>query len=71
MNKANKEEAEKYKGLFDQVVIADVANIDVDMEEITIDESKIKENNEFKEDISKDVYIAEALNILADLRDLE
>ncbi|MEM6770901.1 MAG: carboxy terminal-processing peptidase, partial [Bacteroidota bacterium] len=71
MDAANKKEAEQYKDLYDQVVTPGVANIDVDMEEITVDESKVKENNEFKENVSKDVYIAEALNILADMRDLE
>ncbi len=71
MDEANKKEAEQYKGLYDQVVTAGVANIDVDMEEIEVDESKIKENREFKENVSKDVYIDEALNILADMRSLK
>ena len=71
MDEANKKEAEQYKGLYDQVVTPGVVNIDVDMEEITVDDSKVKENNEFKENVSKDVYIAEALNILADMRELE
>lgn len=71
MDEANRKEAKQYEGLYDQVVTAGVVNIDVDMEEITVDDSKVKENNEFKANVSKDVYVAEALNILADMRELE
>ncbi|WP_157472112.1 carboxy terminal-processing peptidase [Neolewinella persica] len=71
MDKANKEEAEQYKDLFGNVVIAGVANIEVDMEEIEVDESKKARNDEFKKSVGKDVYIQEALNILRDMRDLE
>ena len=71
MDKANKAEAEKYKDLFDGVVNAGVANIEVDLEEIMVDESKEARNEEFKKGVSKDVYIQEALNIIADMRELE
>lgn len=70
LDEANREEAAQYKGLFDAVVTPGVINIDVDLEEI-VEESKVKENNEFKENVSKDVYIAEALRILADMRELK
>ncbi|MEM9928958.1 MAG: carboxy terminal-processing peptidase, partial [Bacteroidota bacterium] len=71
MTDANKREAEKYKDLFDSEVITGVTNIEVDMEEIKQDESKEARNAEFKKNVSKDVYIQEALNILRDMRELE
>ncbi|MFT5999172.1 MAG: carboxyl-terminal processing protease [Neolewinella sp.] len=71
MDKANKEEAEQYKDLFDNIVIPGVANIEIDMEQIQTDESKEARNDEFKKSVGKDVYIQEALNILHDMRELE
>lgn len=71
MNEANKREAEKYKDMFDNPVITGVTNIEVDLEEIKTDESKEARNAEFKKNVSKDVYIQEALNILRDMRELE
>jgi carboxyl-terminal processing protease len=71
MDKAFKEEAEQYKDLFGNVVITGVANIEVDMEEIEIDESKKARNDEFKKGVGKDVYIQEALSILHDMKELE
>ncbi len=71
MNEANKREAEKYDDLFDSEVISGVTNIEVDLEEIKTDESKEARNAEFKKNVSKDVYIQEALNILRDMRELE
>lgn len=71
MDRANKTEAEMYKDLFDDVVIPGVFNIEVDMEEILVDESKVARNDEFKKSVSKDVTIQEALNIIHDMRELE
>lgn len=71
MEEANKAEAAKYKGMFDLVVTEGVDNIEVDLEEILVDESKNKRNQEFKEGVGKDVYIEEALAILKDMRELE
>ncbi|MEL7160681.1 MAG: carboxy terminal-processing peptidase, partial [Bacteroidota bacterium] len=70
MRKAEREEANKYKDLYDQVVISNVTNIDVDLEEIENNESKKDRNADFKEGVGKDVYIEEALNILADMQKL-
>lgn len=67
----NKAEAEKYKGMFDLVVTEGVDNIQVDLEDILSDESKEKRNREFKQSIGKDVYVEEALSILADMRELK
>lgn len=71
LDRANKTEAERYKDLFEDVVIPGVLNIEVDLEEIHADESKEARNDEFKKSVSKDVYIQEALNILHDMRELE
>ena len=68
LDQKNKDEAKKFEGLYDLVVTEGVGNIEVDLEEIMSDESKDKRNREFKENVSKDVYIEEALNIIADMR---
>jgi len=71
MDRANKTEAEMYKDLYDDVVNPGVFNIEVDLEEILVDESKEARNEEFKKGVGKDVYIQEALNIISDMRELE
>jgi carboxyl-terminal processing protease len=71
MTEANKKEAEQYKDLFGNDVNFNVANIEVDMKEITADESKVARNDEFKKGVAKDVYIQEALNIIKDMREME
>lgn len=71
MTEANKKEAAKYKDLFGSDVNFNVTNIEVDMEEIGTDESKVARNDEFKKGVAKDVYIHEALNILKDMREME
>lgn len=71
MTEANKKEAAKFKDLFGSDVNFNVANIEVDLEEIKVDESKVARNEEFKKGVAKDVYIHEALNILKDMRELE
>ncbi|OAV43734.1 carboxy terminal-processing peptidase [Lewinella sp. 4G2] len=68
--RANKSEAEMYDDLFDDVVNPGVLNLVVDLEPILQDESKTARNEEFKESVSKDVYIQEAINILADMQEL-
>ncbi|MEO0732713.1 MAG: carboxy terminal-processing peptidase [Bacteroidota bacterium] len=70
MRDVEREEAKQYKDLYDQVVITNVTNIDVDLEEIENNESKKDRNTDFKEGVGKDVYIEEALNILADMKEL-
>lgn len=68
LTRANKTEAEMYKDLFEDVVNPGVFNIEVDLEAIMVDESKEARNQEFKENVSKDIYIREAANIIADMR---
>ena len=71
LTRANKTEAEMYDDLFDDVVNPGVFNIEVDLEEIMVDESKEARNADFKKNVSKDVYVREALNIIADMRELD
>ena len=71
MTEENKKEADKFKDLFGSDVNFNVTNIEVDLEEIKDDETKIAKNEEFKKGIAKDVYVHEALNILRDMRELE
>jgi carboxyl-terminal processing protease len=71
MDRANKTEAEMYDDLYDDVVIPGVFNIEVDLEEIIADESKVARNDDFKKGVGKDVVIQEALNILHDMRELK
>ena len=68
--RANKTEAEMYDDLFDDVVNPGVLNLEVDLEPILRDETKTARNDDFKENVGKDVYIQEAINILADMREL-
>ncbi|TXF89407.1 tail-specific protease [Neolewinella aurantiaca] len=68
---ANKKEAKQFEDLFESDVNFNVTNIEVDLEEIKDDESKVARNEEFKKGVAKDVYIHEALNILKDMRELE
>ena len=70
LTRANKTEAEMYEDLFDDVVNPGVLNLEVDLEPILQDESKTARNDEFKKEVSKDVYIQEALNIISDMQEL-
>lgn len=71
MDEASRQEAKQYEGLFDEVVNPYVYNLELDMEEIEIDESKVARNEEFKKNVGKDVYIREAVQILGDMLELE
>ena len=71
MREATKKEAEQFADLFEEVVNFGVDNIDVDLEEIAVDETKERRNKEFKEGVGKDVYVNEALNILHDMLEME
>ena len=70
LTRANKTEAEMYDDLFDDVVNPGVLNLEVDLEPILQDESKVARNDEFKEAVGKDVYIQEAINIITDMDEL-
>ena len=67
LQRANRSEAEMYNDLFDDVVNPGVLNLEVDLEPILADESKSARNDDFKKNVSKDVYIKEAVNIVEDM----
>ena len=71
LQRANRTEAEMYDDLFDDVVNPGVLNLEVDLEPILADESKSARNDDFKQSVSKDVYIREAVNIVEDMIKLD
>lgn len=60
-------EAKKYNGIFDNVINGGVKNLEVDIPAYTGNETKEARNKDFIEDVSKDAYIKETLNIIHDL----
>ncbi|MEZ4988483.1 MAG: carboxy terminal-processing peptidase [Saprospiraceae bacterium] len=68
---ARKAAAEKYEGLFDEIVNKNVKNLDVDLPAFENDESKQARNKDFLESVSKDLYIHEVLSIMHDIIELE
>ncbi len=71
LQRTAREEAEAYDDLFDAVVNPGVSNLVADLDPILADESKTARNNDFKQNVSKDVYIREAVNIVHDMLELE
>ena len=71
LQRTAREEAEQFDDLFDQVVNPGVANLVVDLDDIRSDESKSARNDDFKQSVSKDIYIREAVHIMHDLIELE
>ena len=65
--KAQEDEAAKYKDMFDNVVNKGVKNLEVDLPSIHADESKEARNDDWIKSVSKDVYIKETLNIMHDM----
>ncbi|MBX2874725.1 MAG: carboxy terminal-processing peptidase [Saprospiraceae bacterium] len=61
------EEAKKYNGIFDNIINGGVKNLEVDIPAYTGNETKEARNKNFIEDVSKDAYIKETLNIIHDL----
>jgi carboxyl-terminal processing protease len=64
-------DAERFKNLFDKVVITSARNLDVDLPIFDADESKKARNEDFLKAVSKDVYINEVLSIMHDVIELE
>lgn len=60
-------EAKKYNGIFDNIINGGVKNLEVDIPAYTGNETKEARNKDFIEDVSKDAYIKETLNIIHDL----
>ena len=67
LQRANRTEAEMYDDLFEDVVNPGVLNLEVDLEPILEDESKVARNDDFKQSVRKDVYIREAVQIVEDM----
>ena len=62
------EEAEKFKGLFDNDVESlQISNLAVDAEYIASDESRTARNEDWMETVQKDFYLEETMLILKDM----
>ncbi len=59
--------SEEFDQLFDDVVTSGVRNLEVDIPSIHADESKKARNDDWIQSVSKDIYIAETLNIMHDM----
>jgi carboxyl-terminal processing protease len=65
---ARNEEAKAYKDLFDKDIESlQVSNLDVDIDYINLDESRVARNDDWIESIKKDIYIEEVIHILKDM----
>lgn len=60
-------EVKKYNGIFDNIINGGVKNLEVDILVYIGNEIKEVRNKDFIEDVLKDVYIKEILNIIYDL----
>ena len=61
-------EAEKFKNLWDEPIPGlSARNLDIDQQFIQADSSRIARNDVWIKDLKKDIYLDEALNILADM----
>lgn len=60
-------EATKYRNIFDNIVNGGVKNLEVDVPAYTGNETKEARNKTFIEDVAKDAYIKETLNIIHDM----
>jgi len=63
-----KAESDKYKDIFTKIEGLKVYNPEVDVAFINEDESRAKTNKEWVEDIEKDPYVFEAIQVLKDLK---
>lgn len=64
-------DAERFKNLFDEVIIPSARNLEVDLPAFAADESKKARNEDFLKGVSKDIYIHEVLSIMHDVIELE
>ncbi len=60
--------ADKYKDLMKEIESFKIENLPEDLEDINSDESKVARNDEWIKNLKKDVYLEEALHILADMK---
>lgn len=66
--KSRKEEADKYDDLYVPLESLTLSNLEVDMDYINTDSSRIARNERWKETLQKDFYLEEAIMILSDLQ---
>ena len=69
--KKQEEEAKQFEGLFDEEVNHNVANLEIDLSHIELDESRKARNDDWVQSVTKDIYIRETLNIMHDLIELK
>jgi carboxyl-terminal processing protease len=65
--KQRRDEADRFKDLFDEEVNANVVNLGVDMPSLKADESKEARNDNWLKSVKKDIYLSETLNIMHDM----
>ncbi len=65
--KMAKERSDEFEDMFPEIENLKVANLEVDMESINIDEAKVTQNDEWLKSIRKDIYIEEVLAIMKDM----
>ncbi len=70
MQEEQEAEAERYEGLFELEVNHGVANLSTDLPGIQIDEARKARNDNWIEQVTKDIYIRETVNIVHDLIEL-
>jgi carboxyl-terminal processing protease len=61
------EEADQFRNMFNPIESLKISNIEVDLEYIQSDSSRIARNESFFENIQKDPYIFESIHIMKDL----
>jgi len=67
-DKAERDQAsESYKNMFKEIEGLQVNNLEVDMDNINIDESKVGINKDWLNSIKKDHYIKETLAVMKDM----
>lgn len=69
MRETRQEQSDEFDGVMDQVVLENLRNLDEDLPAIEADESKKARNDEWLENVSKDIYIKETIAIMQDMID--
>lgn len=67
MREERQKQADEFDGVMDQVVLEDLRNLEEDLPAIASDESKKARNDEWLENVSKDIYIKETIEIMRDM----
>ncbi len=61
-------EGEKFKEMFsDSIATLNISNLDVDLEYINLDESRVARNEDWIDGLYKDIYVEETLYIIRDI----